>query len=130
MDGGRESPDRHLVGRCYTMTEMRGQEAASDRRFISESATSKTNNNRQVFWLTDRPTSHAFSADQGICAALTGCRTCRPLAGDRLESANGLLWRSYPITAAGPRWNVTTFPLAVRFTRTPVIASYSLVKRT
>ena len=36
-----------------------------------------------------------------------------------------MLWRSYPITAAGPRWIFTTFPLGPSG-RTPAIASYSL----
>jgi hypothetical protein len=36
-----------------------------------------------------------------------------------------MMWRSYPITAAGPRWIFTTFPLGPSG-RTPAIASYSL----
>ena len=30
------------------------------------------------------------------------------------QTANGKLWRSSPITAAGPRWFCTTFPFSVR----------------
>lgn len=43
-------------------------------------------------------------------------------------AANGLLRRSSPITAAGPRWIRTTFPIGPGNTRTPAIATYSLVK--
>src|SRR5262249_27240218 len=90
---------------------VKRSERCVHQRRLQRSLPRENDDARQVFWLSDRSTNHAFSA---ACMLETAARHAREWP----------LWCSSPITAAGPRWNCTTFPGSARGGHTGHRSSY------
>jgi len=58
---GTGSQPRETLRQTKRETKARPQQSVSNRHPITEGALSKDSDYRQVFWLTDHPTNHAFS---------------------------------------------------------------------